>query len=312
MKRFILLLIIVIQFFGCGGSSSNENTKMVKNLVNKEVYFSLEKEKLINHAKYFELIEDQETLDNFIEKINHAIYQDTDSNLSHISINFEKYHILVYYTKYNAGNQLDEYKEEISIKDTEHVKIEQIFTGHIKDEDEYFGRALQLRLYQIDKNIKFVEMVHEDEITEVALDDPHPKNKKFFSFFVHGQGSGEKMEKVFDNNETYQEFLDNYKLTCYPKESYPKQIIDFKNYRVLLRVVHVGYGNLDRIDEQISVSSLRTAKIIDRYIHPKDMSTEKREGAEEYDFLIYLVDREIKSVEIEYEYRDSITIDMRE
>ncbi len=305
MKKITIIILLVIGFSGCGSNATKKSNQVVKNLVTMEANSLFNEEKLYLHAKYFEKIDNQEALDIFISDLN---YRRNDTNISRIEVDFSKYNVLIYYTKYNARNQIDEYREEITIESNNSVKIEQIFTGHTKEENEYFGEALQLRLYQIDKTIEYVEMVHETEISKISMDDPSkPSQDRVVNFFVHTQGYGEEMIEVFDDNNSYQIFLDEQNITQKPTKE-----IDFERYRVLYRVVMGGYGDISKIAETIRFSKGTEAEIIDRYIHPKSMYGSVSSPALSYDFLIYLIDRKIELIRIYDEYKEIIEVNMSE
>ena len=304
MKKIVIIILLIIGFIGCGSNSTEESSQVVKNLLTIEANCLFNEKKLYLHAKYFEKIENQEVLDIFISDLN---YRRNDTNISRIEVDFAKYNVLIYYTKYNAQNQIDEYREEITIESNNSVKIKQIFTGHTKEENKYFGEALQLRLYHIDKTIKYVEMVHEDEISQISMDNPSkPTQDRVVSFFVHTQGYGEEMIEVFDDNDSYQIFLNEQNI-----REKPTKDIDFKRYRVLYRVVMSGYGAISRVEETIRFPKSIVAEIVNKNIRPKDMYGSATGAALAYDFLIYLVDRDIESVEIVHQNRDNTEIDMR-
>jgi len=306
MKKIAIIILLIIGFIGCGSNSTKKSSQVVKNLVTMEANCWVNEKKLYLHTKYFEKIENQEALDRFVSSLNNCLY---DSNLSRVEVDFTKYNVLIYYTKYNASNQLDEYSEEITIENNNSVKIEQIFTGHNKNEEKYCNGAIQLRLYQIDKTIEHVEMIHENEISQVSMDNPSkPTQDRVVSFFVHTQDSGEEMVEVFNDNEHYQIFLAEQNIRQKPTKE-----IDFERYRVLYRVVMEGDdGVLSQVDESITFPTSTEAKIVDQHFHPKDMYCGTTDGSVWYGFLIYMVDREIESVEIIDDYRDNIIINMTE
>ena len=305
MKKITIIILFIIGFIGCGSSTTEENNQVVKNLVTVEANCLFNEKKLYQHAKYFEKIENQEVLNTFVSNLNSCL---SDTNLSGVAVDFSKYNVLIYYTKYNAQNQIDEYREKITIESNNSVKIEQFFTGHTKKEKKYFGEALQLRLYQINKTIEYVEMLHEDEVSKISMDNPSkPIQDRVVSLFVHTQGYGEEIIEVLDNNDSYQIFLAEQNITQKPTKE-----INFERYRVLYRVVMGGYGDISKIEETIRFPKETEAEIVDRQLHPKDIYGSGGSPALSYDFLIYLVDRDIKSVEIIHENKESIKVDMKE
>ena len=302
MNRLVILISTLIIFIGCGNESSNtDTTQMAKNILTEETYS--DDNKIATYAKYFEKIDNQKDLKQFFKKNNNAPL-----------IDFNKSYVLAYYTKYNAIHQLDEYREEISLEDNESIKIEQIFTGNKRD--YYGGRAVQLRLYSVSKKIKNIEMIHEDERTKMDINNLNPKDSRVSNFFVNARSPvSEEMIKVFDDNNSYQTFVDDlYQTTLqeFPHKKHPTKSIDFEHNRVLLRVKYVSYDDLYRYEENILFPTASTAKIVDTFIRPHYMTEERTSPADEYDIFIYTVDRSIETVEIKYDDEESVEVDMRE
>jgi len=297
MQKMFLFFLLILGLTGCGSDTQKEETSIVKNILSTEVRYDWNEQKYLLHSKYFERLENQVELDQFISEI--------DNNFSRIEVDFEKYNVLVYCTRYNANSQTDEYREEIILESNDTVKIEQIFTGHKRDEGDYYTKALQLRLYQIDKSINSVEMIHEDEVSQISMDNPSKLlQNKVINFFVYSQHFGKTGAKVLDNNESYQLFLEEQNLT----EKLTTDI-DFEKYQVLCRVRSSEVCQIYSIEEQIIVNPPSKAKIVDSYIYSKDMIHRGAPPAPILDFLFYMVDRDINLIEY-YEGGELISVDM--
>ncbi len=303
---FLSIITFLLILTGCDSSSSNNKQEIeakVKNIITKEIRYDFGKVELINKKKYFELLDNQEDLNLLIDELNNVLYE---NNVSKQSIDFSKYNVLVYYTKYNAQDQLNEYRENITIEDNI-VKIKQQFTGHLKAEEDYFGRAIQIRVYKVEKSLKNIMMIHEDEVSTINLDKLNINDeKRVINFFTKDSYREIEAIKVFDTNSSYQAFLTNE----YNSTKLLNKEIDFNKYRVLfVSNIYGSLGHIYQIEELITFPTSSEAKIEHKLIVPKDMYIDGGSSAMESIIRVYKISRDITTVEVKH-FEDSVEVDM--
>ena len=320
MKKLILLFSLIITLIGCGGNSDHKQDK-IENIITKEIIVSSDfwSSKLLYKAKYFEVIENQSDYELFVDALNSSLSEVKESKaVSKTTIDFDKNYLLVYATKYNAYKQIDEYKESIDLEDNLTATIKQEFIGHKKD--AYYRLGVQIRAYIIAKEIDHIEMIHEDEISLVSKEYPNGKpNLKVINILTTFTGGSEEEDivKLFDNNESFQNFLDiNYKNSPYADEqsvgnNLQANNIDFSRYRVLFfRVLQGGITPRYYFIEENFVLDT-TAEIKNSILNQKDMSWDYLGAfvaAMTNQIRVYIISRDIESIEISFPGESNVAI----
>jgi len=294
MKKLLILITTLILFVGCNEeATTTSTTEMATNILKKEIFIEDADHKLATYSKYFEKIEHQKDLEHFFKEGESAPLVD-----------FNTSYVLVYYTKYNSSDQIDDYKEEITLEDNESIRIEQIFIGETGR--TYYSRALQIRLYIISNKIKNITMVHEEEITDVDINNLNPRDPRVSLLLVNDtapyRDSMDTLLKVFNDNSSYQTFLSENNFTNLANKS-----IDFEHNRVLYINKYGALGDLQRFTERVFFPTSKNAKFIDETAYSHYHADEKRPAAIAYLTFIYSVDRSIDTIE----YNGGDVIDMR-
>ena len=334
MKKLILLLSLIITLIGCGGNSDHKQDK-IENIIETEIYLSSHfwRSKLFNKAKYFEVIENQSDYELFIDALNSSLSEIKESKaISTTAIDFDKNYLLFYATKYNAYEQIGEYKEYITIDENLSATIEQRFTGHKKvstDNDDaqayiensYTIAGVQIRVYQVSQEINYIDMIHEDEISNISKEYPNGKpNRKVINILTTLNGGSEENDivKLFDNNESFQNFLDiNYKNSSYADEegvgnNLQTNNIDFSRYRVLFtRILKGGITPLYAFVEEVSFPTKTSTLINNTLVNPKNICCTAQSAAMSNQIRVYIISRDIESIEISFpgEFNVAITAD---
>lgn len=254
MKKLILLLLLIISLIGCGTSSNHKQNK-IKNIITKDVYASnFWTSKLLNKAKYFKVIENQSDYELFVDTLNSLLSEIEESQtISKTAIDFDKNYLLVYATKYNAYGQIDEYKEYITIDKNLSATIEQKFTTHKKNpkypedvQNAYTIAGVQVRVYQISKEINFIKMIHEDEISYISKEHPNGiEDTRVVNLLNTRIRENETLLpytiKLFDTNSSFQEFISEHNISINIEN------INFNNYRILFHSLANGCDTRDNL-----------------------------------------------------------------
>jgi len=312
MKKLILLLSLIITLIGCGGNSDHKQDK-IENIITKEVYASSNfwSSKLFNKAKYFEVIENQSDYELFVDALNGSLSEIKESKaISKTTIDFDKNYLLVYATKYNAYEQIDEYKEYITMDENLSATIEQRFTTHKKNpkypediQNSYVIAGVQVRVYQISKEINFIKMIHEDEISNISKEYPNGIEDTRVINLLNIRTSENKTLlpytiKLFDTNSSFQKFTSNHNISINIEN------INFDNYRILFHSLHNGCDTRDKLYldvEDINFYDNSSVTMIQKQILPKDISMMILAvclAATEEQVRVYKISRDIESIKV--------------
>jgi len=308
MKRLITLLVTSWLLSGCGSSismtSENQQTE-IKNLATYEMSYDIGGERLLNRRNYLGVINNPQEYEALRAEIAQAKY---DSNFTLKPVDFNNAKVLLYLTKYNARGQLNEYNESITI-DNQNAIIEQHFTGHLKEYEAYCGRAVQLRIYQVDNAINNITMIHEDEILQIDMHSPIQESEtNITNISTTTSTIGNEEIRVFDHNASWQRFLiehHNSELI----NVFQNQTIDFEQDNILIFTHRSLYYDVYRMEEIVHQLNTKTT-ITWQYIPVNYMYSDQVAPLDEYITRVYKVSKEIESVEANYIRRETVKIDM--
>jgi len=306
------MAVVVTSFTSCGSSSSatddsnqTQTEVQIKNLASLEMNYNFGGEQLLNRRNYLGVIDNSQEYEAFISEIKEA---EGDSNLTLESIDFTKANLLVYLTKYNAKDQLSEYNESITINNQNAI-IEQHFTGHLKEYEEYCGRAVQIRIYQVDNAINNVTMIHEDEILQIDMHNPMQESENnITNISTTTSGVGYEETKVFNDNTSWQRFLiENNNSTL--MNALQNQTIDFEQNNILILTQTGSYGDAYKMEEIVVQQFNNKASITWQYVPVNYMYCDYAPATTEYITRVYKVSKAIEGIEIN-SFNKTIKVDM--
>jgi len=310
MKKLLFVFISFI-LSSCGSSSSvtddhnqTQTEAQIKNLGSLEMNYNFAGEKLLNRRNYLEVIDNSQEYEALITEIKEV----KDDNFTLESIDFTKANVLVYFTKYNAKDQLDEYNESITIEDNQSAIIEQHFTGHLKEYEEYCGRAIQLRIYKIDHTLSSITMIHEDEVLQIDMYNSIIDSEDNISnIFTITSGVGNEETIVFKDNSSWQQFLIENNDTEL-SNTLQNETINFEQDNIFILTQTESYGDVYKMEEIVQQLN-NEATITLQYVPVNYMYCDYAPAAIGYTTRVYKVSKEIETMEVNY-FSKTIKIDM--